>query len=97
MALSSTAVAWNIPGHMLSATIAYQILLQENPQTIDKVKAVLEKHPWYANQWRQARLQHIPAADHGLVASASVCARLETKSSSIVTVFYIVLSLCFLT
>jgi hypothetical protein len=25
MALSSTAVAWNIPGHMLSATIAYQM------------------------------------------------------------------------
>jgi hypothetical protein len=66
MALSSTAVAWNIPGHMLSATIAYQILLQENPQTIDKVKAVLEKHPWYANQW-QARLQDVSVADHGLV------------------------------
>ena len=26
----------------------------------------LEKHPWYANQW-QARLQDVPAADHGLV------------------------------
>jgi hypothetical protein len=30
------------------------------------VKAVLEKHPWYANQW-QARLQDVPVADHGLV------------------------------
>jgi len=40
---------------MFSAAIAYQVLRQENPQTIDKVKAVLEKHPWYANQW-QARL-----------------------------------------
>ena len=59
MALSSTAVAWNIPGHMLSATIAYQILLQENPKTIDKVKAVLEKHPWYANQW-QASFKTFP-------------------------------------
>ena len=66
MALSSTAVAWNIPGHMLSGTIAYQVLQQENPQTIDKVKAVLEKHPWYANQW-QARLQDVPVADHDLV------------------------------
>jgi hypothetical protein len=27
---------------MLSAAITYQILLQENPPTIDKVKAVLE-------------------------------------------------------
>ena len=46
------ASAWNIPGHMLSGIIAYQVLQQENPQTIEKVKAVLEKHPWYANQWQ---------------------------------------------
>jgi len=37
------ACAWNIPGHMLSGIIAYQVLQQENPATIDKVKAVLEK------------------------------------------------------
>ena len=66
MALSNTAVAWNRPGHMLSAAIAYQVLQQENPQTIEKVKAVLEKHPWYTNQW-QARLQEVPVPDHGLV------------------------------
>ena len=59
------ASAWNIPGHMLSGIIAYQILLQENPQTIDKVKAVLKKHPWYGNQW-QARLQDVPVADRDL-------------------------------
>jgi len=58
------ASAWNIPGHMLSGAIAYQVLQQESPPTIDKVKAVLEKHPWYANQW-QARLQDVP--DHGPV------------------------------
>jgi hypothetical protein len=60
------ASAWNIPGHMLSAAIAYQVLQQANPSTIKKVKAVLEKHPWYANQW-QARLQDVAGADHGLV------------------------------
>jgi hypothetical protein len=65
-ALPLPASAWNIPGHMLSAAIAYQIVRQESPQSIDKVKSVLEKHPWYANQW-QARLQDVPAADHGLV------------------------------
>jgi hypothetical protein len=58
--------AWNIPGHMLSGIIAYQVLHQENPQTIEKAKAVLEKHPWYANQW-QTRLQDVSVADHGLV------------------------------
>lgn len=50
-ALHLPALAWNIPGHMLSGIIAYRILQQENPQTIDKVTAVLEKHPWYANRW----------------------------------------------
>src|SRR5262245_39866077 len=65
-ALPIPASAWNIPGHMLSAAIAYQILQQESPQTIDKVKTVLEKHLWYANQWR-ARVQDAPVADHSLI------------------------------
>ena len=60
------ASAWNIPSHMLSAAIAYQVLQQENPQTNDKVKALLEKHPWYANQW-QARLQDVPFAERDQV------------------------------
>jgi len=34
------ASAWNIPGHMLSAAIAYQVLSQENPQRIEKIKTV---------------------------------------------------------
>src|SRR5262245_10502110 len=51
---------------MLSGAIAYQVLQQESPQIIDKITAVLKKHPWYANQW-QARLQDVPVTDHGLV------------------------------
>jgi hypothetical protein len=60
------ASAWNIPAHILAAAIGYQVLQQESPQSIEKIKAVLDKHPWYANQW-QARLQDAPVADHGLV------------------------------
>jgi hypothetical protein len=60
------AITWNIPGHLLSAAIACQVLQQENPKTIEKARAVLVKHPSYANQW-QARLQDVPVADHGLV------------------------------
>jgi hypothetical protein len=60
------ASAWNILGHMLSGIIAYQVLQQENPPTIEKVKAVLEKHPWYANQW-QARFQDVPNAERDLM------------------------------
>jgi hypothetical protein len=51
---------------MLSGAIAYQVLQQENPPTIQKVQAVLTKHPWYASQW-QARLQAGHVADHSLV------------------------------
>src|SRR5215471_16825197 len=51
---------------MLSRAIAYQVFQQESPQTIDKVKAVLEKHPSYANQW-QARLQDVSVTDRDLV------------------------------
>jgi hypothetical protein len=60
------ANAWNIPGHMLSGAITYQVLRQENPPTIEKVKVVLERHPWYANQW-QARLQDAPVSERDLV------------------------------
>jgi S1/P1 Nuclease len=51
---------------MLSGIIAHQILQQENPATIRTVRAVLEKHPWYANRW-QARVQDVPPGDRGLV------------------------------
>jgi S1/P1 Nuclease len=60
------ASAWNIPGHMLSAAIVYQVLRQESPQSIEKAKALLEKHPWYANQWH-TRLQDAPAADRDMM------------------------------
>lgn len=46
------AVAWNIPGHMLSGSIAYQILRQESASSVEKVTAVLERHPWYERQWK---------------------------------------------
>ena len=68
------ASAWNIPGHMLSGIIAYQVLSQENPRTIEKVKAALEEHPWYANQW-QARLQDVPVAERDLVLFRAVRGR----------------------
>jgi hypothetical protein len=76
LTLPAPASAWNIPGHMLSGIIAYQVLQQESPQTIEKVKSVLEKHPWYANQW-QVRLQDVPTAerDQGVVYAGGQVAR----------------------
>jgi hypothetical protein len=46
------ALAWNIPGHMLSGAIAYQILQRENPAAIPVVRSILEKNPWYETRWK---------------------------------------------
>ena len=43
IALPVPASGWNIPGPMLSAMIAYQVLSLKRPQTIEKVKAVLRE------------------------------------------------------
>ena len=56
------AVAWNIPGHMLSGSIAYQILRTESPPTIATVKAILAKHPWYDSHWKE-QLEKLPESD----------------------------------
>jgi hypothetical protein len=39
----SNSSAWNLPGHMVSGAIAYQILQRENPSTIPTVRSILEK------------------------------------------------------
>src|ERR1041384_970874 len=56
---SSNSSAWNIPGHMLSAAIAYQILQRENPSTIPTVRSILEKNPWYESRWK-SQLEKLP-------------------------------------
>ena len=53
------ALAWNIPGHMLSGAIAYQILQQESPATIPIVRSILEKNPWYETRWKP-QLEKLP-------------------------------------
>jgi len=52
-------LAWNIPGHMLSGAIAYQILQQQTPGTIPIIRSVLEKNPWYDTRWR-SQLEKLP-------------------------------------
>jgi hypothetical protein len=49
------ALAWNIPGHMLSGAIGYQIVQRENPSTIARVRSILENNPWYETR-RKAQL-----------------------------------------
>jgi S1/P1 nuclease len=54
--------AWNIPGHMLGGAIAYQILQRESPTTIGKIRAILEKNPWFDTRWK-SQLQKLPDAE----------------------------------
>ena len=44
--------AWNAPTHMVTGSIAYRILENESPRTVSVIKTSLEKHPWYADRWR---------------------------------------------
>ena len=43
-------LAWNIPGHVVNGAIAHQLLYRDSPATIPKVRAILEKHRWYADR-----------------------------------------------
>jgi hypothetical protein len=54
--------AWNKPGHMVTAAIAYYVLKRDDPQTITKVLALLARHPQYADVLK-ARIESVPAAD----------------------------------
>ena len=62
IALPLPVRAWNIPGHMLSGSIAYQILRRESPSTITTIRARLEKHPWYESHWK-GQLEKIPEGE----------------------------------
>ena len=62
IALPFDAFSWNIPGHMLSGAITYQILQRENPSTIPTVRSVLEENPWYETRWKP-RLEKLPEAE----------------------------------
>jgi hypothetical protein len=62
IALPFNAFAWNIPGHMLSGSIAYQILQRESPPTIPTVRSVLQKNPWFETRWK-VQLDKLPEAE----------------------------------
>jgi hypothetical protein len=62
IALPLPVDAWNIPGHMLIGSIAYQILRRESPSIITTVRASLERHPWYESHWK-GQLEKIPEGE----------------------------------
>ena len=52
VAVPLQVAAWNAPTHMVTGAIAYRILENESPRTVSIIKTLLEKHPWYADRWR---------------------------------------------
>ena len=60
---------------MLADAIAYQVLQQENPQTIDKVKAALTKRKiLYVNQWSASSKKSNVRSERGVTATMTVFA-----------------------
>ena len=56
--------ACNAPTHMVTGSIAYRILENESPRTLSIIKTLLEKHPWYADRWRD-NLEKLPESQRG--------------------------------
>ena len=56
--------AWNAPTHIVTGSIAYRILETENQRTVSVLKTLLEKHPWYADRWRDD-VEKLPESQRG--------------------------------
>lgn len=61
--LTSPALAWNKPTHMVSGAIAYDVLKQDSPETIARVVELLKAHPQYDTFATRLEGTH-PAAPH---------------------------------
>ncbi len=44
--------AYNKPGHKVSGAIAYDLLYQKSPETVQKIIALLKQHPYYEEHWK---------------------------------------------
>jgi hypothetical protein len=52
---------------MVSGAIAYAVLKQDSPQAVDKVVALLKKHPYYEQEWKEKiEESFVPAGDRDL-------------------------------
>ncbi len=54
--------AFNTAGHKVSGAIAYDLLLQNSPETVEKIVALLKQHPYYEEHWR-SELDSLRATD----------------------------------
>lgn len=50
--ITTPGLAWNKPGHMTVASVAYQDLVRSGDQeVIRKTVALFKAHPYYTNHW----------------------------------------------
>jgi len=62
---SPDASAWSRQGHMVTAAIAYQELLQSDPAALQAVLALLEQHPHFGDQLAPPRDWDLDSDDRG--------------------------------
>jgi len=60
--LAVPGLAYNKPGHKVSGAIAYDLLQQDSPATVQNIVALLKRHPYYEEHWK-SDLDALPAAD----------------------------------
>ncbi|NUM56117.1 MAG: S1/P1 nuclease [Candidatus Hydrogenedentes bacterium] len=63
---SFDAFAWNKPGHMVTAGVAFDSLRGHDDDVIKKVTALLQHHPFYEPQWK-SQIRALSAEDQALV------------------------------
>lgn len=62
LATSTTALAWNKPGHMLTGAIAYYELKAKDPAALAKVINFLKQNPYYQHEWLP-RIENLAESD----------------------------------
>ena len=62
MISAASGFAYNKPAHKVSGAIAYDFLLQNSPETVQEIVALLKQHPYYEEHW-MGELESLPAAD----------------------------------
>jgi hypothetical protein len=62
---TASAQAWNKPGHMTAAAIAYADLKERNPAVLSKVVRLLNQHPHFESKW-QEKLGQVPKDNRDL-------------------------------
>jgi hypothetical protein len=62
---TATAQAWNKPGHMTSAAIAYADLRDHNPNVRSQISRLLREHPYFHTEWMH-KLARVPEEESDL-------------------------------